>query len=110
MKDRNRFIAGLQAAWREEMTSALTYRAAAGQEPDAQRRAIFIRLAEQEEKHAARWEQRLGELGAAPGPFRQTRAEANRLQSMLKGGTANVAQVMEAAERDAETVYTSLAA
>jgi VIT1/CCC1 family predicted Fe2+/Mn2+ transporter/rubrerythrin len=110
MKDRNRFIAGLQAAWREEMNSALAYRAAAGQEPEAQRRAIFLRLAEQEEKHAARWEQRLGELGAAPGPFRQTRAEANRLQSMLKGGTATVAQAMEASERGAEAAYTILAA
>ena len=109
MKDRNRFIAGLQAAWREEMNSALVYRAAAGQEPEARRREIFLRLAEQEEKHAALWEQRLGELGAAPGPFRQTRSEANRLQSMLKGGTATVAQVMEASERDAEAVYTSLA-
>jgi VIT1/CCC1 family predicted Fe2+/Mn2+ transporter/rubrerythrin len=109
MKDGKRFIAGLQAAWREEMNSALAYRSAAGQETDARRRAIFLRLAEQEEKHAALWEQRLSELGAAPGPFRQTRAEANRLQSMLKGGTANVAQVMEAGERDAETVYTNLA-
>jgi len=109
MKTRKRFIAGLQAAWREEMNSALAYRSAAGQETDAQRRAIFLRLAEQEEKHAALWEQRLGELGAAPGPFRQTRAEANRLQSMLKAGTATLAQVMEASERDAETVYTNLA-
>jgi rubrerythrin len=99
MKDRRRFIAGLQAVWREEMNSALAYRSAAGQETDAQRRAIFLRLAEQEDKHAALWEQRLKELGAAPGPFQQTRAERNRLQSMLKGGTATVAQTMEASER-----------
>ncbi len=67
MSEKQRFLASLQAAWREEMTSALTYRAAAGQEPDAQRRAIFIRLAEEKEKHAARWESRLRELGAARG-------------------------------------------
>ena len=110
MKDRNRFIAGLQAAWREEMNSALAYRAAAGQEPDAQRRAIFLRLAEQEEKHAARWEQRLGELDAAPGPFRQTRAEQTRLRALLQKGNAAVAQTMEAGERSAGDVYTTLAA
>jgi rubrerythrin len=110
MKYKRRFIAGLSAAWREEMNSALAYRAAAEQEPDARRRAIFLLLAEQEEKHAARWEQRLGELGAAPGPFRQTGAERSRLQSMLKGGTATVAQAMEASERDAEAANTILAA
>ena len=62
MADTRRFIEELHRAWRDEKGAALTYAAAASHETDARRRDIFLRMAAEEEKHAARWEERLREL------------------------------------------------
>jgi len=53
----------LQQAWRREMEGAVTYRALAEREEEENRKRLLLRLAETEEKHAARWAQRLEELG-----------------------------------------------
>ena len=65
-KDRQ-FIIGLTQAWRDEMRSAKNYHSLAQQEKNAEKRAILIRMAEAEERHAERWAKRLKELGAEPG-------------------------------------------
>ena len=105
-----RFINGLRRAWREENASALIYRAIGARERDLNRRSIFERIAAEEEKHARRWEERLRELGADPGPFSPTLAEKVRLQALLGSGNETVVRAMEAAEKRADGTYDSLAA
>src|SRR5437879_13020940 len=58
-------IEALQQNWRAEKKSASVYRELAETEKDAKRKAVLLRLAEAEERHAARWEKRLAELGAS---------------------------------------------
>ena len=55
----------LESNWRSEMEGAATYRALAEAEGDARRKSVLLRLAEAEERHAARWARRLEELGWA---------------------------------------------
>jgi VIT1/CCC1 family predicted Fe2+/Mn2+ transporter/rubrerythrin len=55
--------------WQREVEAAATYRHLAARERDGKRRDILNRLAEQEEKHAARWSERIeATTGAAPDP------------------------------------------
>jgi vacuolar iron transporter family protein len=62
-------VATVEKMWRREVEAAHTYRLLAGREPDAKRRDILVRLAEQEEKHAARWSERLALVtGRTPDP------------------------------------------
>ncbi len=110
MADTKRFIRELSKAWRDERFAAFAYRAASRVDADPRRREIFERLAAEEQRHAERWEARLRELGAAPGEFRQTVAERLRLRAMLQGGTARVADVMEAEEQQAGGSYDALIA
>src|SRR5207302_10312158 len=65
-------IEALQQNWRAEKESARVYRELADTEKDAKRKAILLRLAEAEERHAARWEKRLAELGASLPPLADT--------------------------------------
>jgi vacuolar iron transporter family protein len=60
-------LATVQKMWQREVEAAATYRHLANRERDAKRRDILNRLAEQEEKHAARWSQRIqAATGTAP--------------------------------------------
>jgi vacuolar iron transporter family protein len=56
-------IATLEHNWRAEMEGAATYRELASLEKDERRRAVLIKLAEAEERHAQRWAERIKELG-----------------------------------------------
>jgi vacuolar iron transporter family protein len=62
-------IATVEKMWRREVEAATTYRHLANREKDRNRRDILMRLAEQEDKHAARWSERLAATtGRAPDP------------------------------------------
>jgi vacuolar iron transporter family protein len=62
-------LATVEKMWRREVEAAATYRHLAGRERDPKRRDILIRLAEQEEKHAARWSERIAaSTGRVPDP------------------------------------------
>jgi VIT1/CCC1 family predicted Fe2+/Mn2+ transporter len=62
-------LATVQNMWRREVEAAATYRHLANREKDPKRRNILIRLAEQEEKHAARWSERITlATGRTPDP------------------------------------------
>lgn len=62
-------LATVQNMWRREVEAAATYRHLANREKDPKRRDILIRLAEQEEKHAARWSERITlATGRTPDP------------------------------------------
>lgn len=49
--------------WRAEVETALAYRDLAAREVDEKRKGILTRMAEAEERHAQRWEQKLRDLG-----------------------------------------------
>src|SRR3954462_5110535 len=59
----------VEKMWQREVEAAATYRHLANRERDPSRRNILVRLAEQEEKHAARWSERIAAAtGAPPDP------------------------------------------
>src|SRR5438132_100293 len=52
-------LATVEKMWRREVEAATTYRHLANREPDAKRKDILIRLADQEDNHATRWAERI---------------------------------------------------
>jgi vacuolar iron transporter family protein len=64
-----RNLATVQKMWRREVEAAATYRHLAEREKDHKRRDILVRLAEQEDRHATRWSERIAlATGHAPDP------------------------------------------
>jgi VIT1/CCC1 family predicted Fe2+/Mn2+ transporter/rubrerythrin len=62
-------LATVERMWRREVEAATTYRHLADRERDAKRRDILLRLAAQEDHHAARWSARIADAtGRAPDP------------------------------------------
>ena len=62
-------LATVEMMWRREVEAAATYKHLAEREPDHRRKDILMRLAEQEDKHAARWSERIAATtGHAPDP------------------------------------------
>ncbi len=91
-------IAALQQNWRREQEGARTYRDLAAREHDLTRREVLSRLAEAEERHAAKWNAKLAELGAAPPALTVTWRD--RLRSWVRRGLGTEAALrhMEADE------------
>ena len=108
MNDQAKLIAGLQQAWRDEMASAKNYRALAGQEHNADRKAILLRLAEAEDKHAANWLARLKELGEDPGTYHESVGEQARRWLLVQSGTERAVVKLEAMEDEADALYDDL--
>jgi VIT1/CCC1 family predicted Fe2+/Mn2+ transporter/rubrerythrin len=54
------------------METAQTYRDLAGRERDEKRKAVLLRMAEAEERHAQRWERKLRDLGAESPVLKDT--------------------------------------
>ena len=52
-------LATVEKMWRREVEAATTYRHLANREQDVKRRDILLRLADQEDNHAARWAERI---------------------------------------------------
>ncbi len=62
-------LATVEKMWRREVEAAATYKHLANREHDPKRRDILMRLADQEDKHAARWSERIAaSTGRAPDP------------------------------------------
>ena len=76
-----RNLATVEQMWRREVEAATTYRHLADREQDQKRKEILLRLVDQEEKHAARWAER---LFAATGK-QPDRKEVERGLSMVEG-------------------------
>ncbi len=95
---RAQLIAALQQNWRREKEGARTYRDLATREKDPNKRAVLLRLAEAEERHALKWERKLAELGAAPLSYNITWRD--RLRDFVRRGIGTDAALrqMEAAE------------
>lgn len=62
-------LATVQKMWQREVEAAATYRHLAERERDPKRRDILMRLADQEDRHATRWSERIAATtGTAPDP------------------------------------------
>src|ERR1700716_1968000 len=62
-------LATVEKMWRREVEAAATYKHLADRETDQKRKDILMRLAEQEDKHAARWSERIAaSTGRVPDP------------------------------------------
>lgn len=91
--------------WRAEVETAQVYRDLASREEDEKRRGILIRMAEAEERHAARWEEKLRDMGQPVPKLADniwTRFQRRFTQSL---GTDIAIQRMEAAEKKHEREF-----
>src|SRR5437660_12782187 len=101
-------LATVEKMWRREVEAATTYRLLAGREHDPKRRDILMRLAEQEDKHATRWAERItAATGRAP--------DANEVERGLSwfqriSDSSVVLHHLEQEENKAEAEYEQLMA
>jgi len=102
------FADGLRAAWRREMWTAQTYQALAAREASATRRDVLLKLAANEQDHAARWSSRLKELGIELPPYSESWRERLRRWSLVQTGTDNALKRLEAAEDQDTEAYKQL--
>jgi vacuolar iron transporter family protein len=94
--------------WRREVEAAHTYKLLADRENDHRRRELLLRMAEQEDKHAHRWSERIQLLtGRAPDP-----QEVERGLSWFQriGDPAVVLHRLEQEENRAEDDYHQMVA
>jgi VIT1/CCC1 family predicted Fe2+/Mn2+ transporter len=98
----------VEKMWRREVEAAATYRHLADREHDRQRKDILNRLAEQEEKHAARWSERIAAAtGRVPDPGEVERG----LSWVQRVSDSNVVlRRLEQEENRAEEEYAQLMA
>jgi VIT1/CCC1 family predicted Fe2+/Mn2+ transporter/rubrerythrin len=103
-----RNLATVETMWRREVEAAHTYRLLAERETNPQRRDILVRLADQEDRHADRWAER---IAAATGK-RPDRAQVERgLSWFQRIGDPNVVlRRLEQEENRAEAEYDQLLA
>jgi VIT1/CCC1 family predicted Fe2+/Mn2+ transporter/rubrerythrin len=101
-------LATIQTMWRREVEAAVTYRLLADRERDPHRRDILLRLAEQEENHAARWAERIA-LATGRQPDR-TAVEAGLSWFQRISDPAVVLHRLEQEENRAEADYNALVA
>jgi predicted membrane protein (TIGR00267 family) len=96
-----------QRNWQAEIDAAQAYRDLAGREADPKRKDILVRMAEAEERHAKRWEEKLRDLGAAPPTIKNTVGRRfNRWWNKVAGADVAIRR-MEAAEEKHEKEFKS---
>lgn len=98
MSTQTELIAALQQNWLREVEGVRTYRDLAQKERDTARRNILLKMADAEQRHAQKWEQKLAELGA--GPPREQRSSGTRFKGWLRRqlGTEAALRQMEGEE------------
>src|SRR5712675_1444983 len=93
--------------WRAEVETAQVYRDLAARESDEKRKGILIRMAEAEERHARRWEQKLRDMGEPVPVLTEniwTRFKRRFTRSL---GTDIAIRRMEAAEEKHEREFSA---
>jgi VIT1/CCC1 family predicted Fe2+/Mn2+ transporter/rubrerythrin len=101
-------LATVEKMWRREVEAASTYKHLANREHDPRRRDILLRLAEQEDKHAARWSER---IAAATGRVPDRKEVERGLSWFQRISDPNVVlQRLEQEENKAEDEYNQLMA
>lgn len=110
MDDRGKLIDGLKAAWKREIAGAKTYRDLARSAHTTEQRDVLNRLADAEERHAAKWQARLRELGSEPPEFRESLVERARRWVLVQAGTESAMRSIESTEESDIAAYQALAA
>jgi len=101
-------LATVEKMWRREVEAASTYKHLANREHDPRRKDILLRLAEQEDKHAARWSER---IAAATGRVPDRKEVERGLSWFQRISDPNVVlQRLEQEENKAEDEYNHLMA
>jgi VIT1/CCC1 family predicted Fe2+/Mn2+ transporter/rubrerythrin len=101
-------LATVEMMWRREVEAATTYKHLANREKDPKRRDILLRLAEQEDKHAARWSER---IAAATGRTPDRKEVERGLSWFQRISDPNVVlHRLEQEENKAEAEYDQLMA
>jgi VIT1/CCC1 family predicted Fe2+/Mn2+ transporter/rubrerythrin len=106
-KDRKETVEVVQRNWRAEVETAQVYRDLAEREKDEKRKGILLRMAEAEERHAARWEQKLRDMGE-PVPQLADNAWTRFKRRFTRSlGTDIAIRRMEAAEEKHEKEFSA---
>jgi vacuolar iron transporter family protein len=101
-------LATVEKMWRREVEAASTYKHLANREHDPKRKDILLRLAAQEEKHAARWSER---IATATGRVPDRKEVERGLSWFQRISDPNVVlQRLEQEENKAEDEYHQLMA
>src|SRR3954462_11908937 len=96
-------LATVEKMWRREVEAAATYKHLANREPDQKRKDILMRLADQEDKHAARWSER---IAASTGRVPDTTEVERGLSWFQRISDPNVVlHPLEQEENKAEAEY-----
>ena len=99
-------LATIERMWRREVEAAHTYKLLAARETDPKRRDILLRLAAQEDKHAARWSERIeAATGRSPDP---KEVERGLTWFQRIGDSSVVLHRLEQEETKAEAEYDDL--
>jgi len=99
-------LATIERMWRREVEAAHTYKLLAARETDPKRRNILLRLAEQEDKHAGRWSERIvAATGRVPDP---KEVERGLTWFQRIGDSSVVLHRLEQEESKAEAEYDEL--
>jgi vacuolar iron transporter family protein len=94
-------IRALEENWRAEKESARVYREMAEAEKDARRKSVLLRMAEAEDRHAAKWEGKLADFGAGvPSLKDNLRKRFNRWFNRRAGFEVAVRRLEAAEDRD----------
>ena len=94
-------IRALEENWRAEKESARVYREMAENEKDERRRSVLLRMADAEDRHAARWEDKLADFGASvPSLKDNLRKRLNRWFNRRAGFDLAVRRLEAAEDRD----------
>jgi VIT1/CCC1 family predicted Fe2+/Mn2+ transporter/rubrerythrin len=88
----------LQESWRREKTGAETYRRLAEKESNQQRKSVLFKLAEAEEVHARKIEDRLRTLGGEIPSFSESLFRKIQRWLMIQSGSANAIRRLEETE------------
>jgi VIT1/CCC1 family predicted Fe2+/Mn2+ transporter/rubrerythrin len=94
--------------WRKEVEAAHTYKLLAGRERDPRRRDLLLRMAAQEDKHAARWAERITLATGRPPDPKEIESGLTWFQRI--SDPALVFQRLEQEENKAEAEYDQLMA
>jgi VIT1/CCC1 family predicted Fe2+/Mn2+ transporter/rubrerythrin len=101
-------LATVEMMWRREVEASTTYKHLANRERDPNRRDILLRLAEQEDKHANRWSER---IAAATGRTPDRKEVERGLSWFQRVSDPNVVlHRLEQEENKAEAEYDQLMA
>jgi vacuolar iron transporter family protein len=106
-KDRQATVEVVRRNWRAEVETAQVYRDLAEREQDQKRKGILLRMAEAEERHATRWEQKLRDMGEPVPQLPDTIWTRFKRRFTRALGTDLAIRRMEAAEEKHEREFSA---